>query len=279
MKNTKIEYCDSTVNPTRGCEGCELWNPTDGGVCFAAALHGRFVGSPGYPRPFAEVETVPGRMQKAARWSDLAGTARPGKPWLDGLPRVVFIGDLTDTLCQAVPFEFLETEILDVVEGFGHRHVWLWFTKRPHRMAKFAAWAEARARAWPPNLVPAASATDAQTLSRRLPPLFQIPAPLRILSLEPLRGPVALAAELADKPDDCTLWVIAGGASGPQAWPAPPAWFRTVRDDCRRLGLPFFFKQWGAFDPLARRVGKADAGRYLDGRQHNDVPDLTSLTA
>jgi protein gp37 len=24
---TKIQWCDSTCNPTMGCEGCELWNP------------------------------------------------------------------------------------------------------------------------------------------------------------------------------------------------------------------------------------------------------------
>ena len=22
---TKIQWCDSTVNPTMGCDGCELW--------------------------------------------------------------------------------------------------------------------------------------------------------------------------------------------------------------------------------------------------------------
>ena len=25
-KTTKIQWCDSTVNPTMGCDGCELWN-------------------------------------------------------------------------------------------------------------------------------------------------------------------------------------------------------------------------------------------------------------
>jgi hypothetical protein len=25
MKNTKIQWCDSTINPVMGCDGCELW--------------------------------------------------------------------------------------------------------------------------------------------------------------------------------------------------------------------------------------------------------------
>jgi len=277
MIATKIEYCDSTVNPTRGCDGCELWNPHTGGPCFAAAIHTRFhtAESKAYPRPFAEVETVPGRMAKAAAWSDLAGKPREGKPWLDGRPRIVFIGDLTDTLCRAVPFQYLRAEIVGQVESkAGRRHRWLWFTKRPHRMAEFAAWLRAGGHEWPANLVPATSATDAQTLSVRLAGLFQIPARVRVLSLEPLRGPVGLAAELGDNAVAGRLWVIAGGASGNQATPTPADWFRAVRDDCARFGLPFFFKQWGTYDADGRRVGKAEAGRTLDGRQHNAVPEL-----
>lgn len=25
-KDTNIEWCDSTINSTSGCDGCELWN-------------------------------------------------------------------------------------------------------------------------------------------------------------------------------------------------------------------------------------------------------------
>jgi len=40
-------------------------------------------------------------------------------------------------------------------------------------------------------------------------------------------------------------WIIAGGESGPGARPAHPDWFRSVRDQCKAAGVPFFFKQWG----------------------------------
>src|SRR4051794_31894480 len=41
---TKIQWCDSTCNPTMGCDGCELWNPKVK-KCYAGNLHVRFGGS------------------------------------------------------------------------------------------------------------------------------------------------------------------------------------------------------------------------------------------
>lgn len=95
-------------------------------------------------------------------------------------------------------------------------------------------------------------------------------------------------------------WVICGGESGPGARPMHPDWARSLRDQCRWAGgVPFFFKQWGAWAPwdddnwslpegcddgVARRqalhldgvdllrVGKRAAGRRLDGREWNELP-------
>ena len=95
----------------------------------------------------------------------------------------------------------------------------------------------------------------------------------------------------------CLDWVIVGGESGPGVRPMHPAWARGVRDQCQAAGVPFFFKQWGEWQPMpadsqwsdfehipATRktlwssgdssilVGKARAGRLLDGREWNEVP-------
>lgn len=102
-------------------------------------------------------------------------------------------------------------------------------------------------------------------------------------------------------------WIIVGGESGPGARPMHPDWPRAIRDQCAAAGVPFFFKQWGEWaagelitDVLVgdgrtshrfgpsntvawagkgqagsyrlRRVGKARAGRCLDGRTHDDMP-------
>ena len=99
--------------------------------------------------------------------------------------------------------------------------------------------------------------------------------------------------------------VIVGGESGPNARPMHPDWARTIRDQCEAANVAFMFKQWGAwapclnFDPeefadirmdlegrdvtelpglhaetdeFMDRVGKKQAGRLLDGVQHDGFP-------
>lgn len=98
-------------------------------------------------------------------------------------------------------------------------------------------------------------------------------------------------------------WVIAGGESGAKARPSHPGWFRSLRDQCDSAGVPFTFKQWGEWAPepenyrgreacgllsasghfdstdrhgvAIRRLGKAAAGRLLDGRTWDGVPDVS----
>jgi protein gp37 len=102
-------------------------------------------------------------------------------------------------------------------------------------------------------------------------------------------------------------WIIVGGESGTKARPMHPDWARSIRDQCEGAGVPFFFKQHGQWVPLhayqggegprmvidasgrnvtgtiaaqdhtcamVYRVGKKRAGRLLDGREHNDMPEL-----
>lgn len=98
-------------------------------------------------------------------------------------------------------------------------------------------------------------------------------------------------------------WIIVGGESGKGARPMHPDWARSIRDQCASTGTAFFFKQWGEFAPAfdkdlrplrhhpwngddqravargaataqqaTRRIGKRQAGRFLDGVQHNAMP-------
>ena len=139
--NTKIQWCDSTVNPTMGCDGCEIWGPQRK-TCYAGMLHTRFGGvTPGYAPTFAEVTLFPGRMAEAAGWPDLSGKTRRDKPWLDRLPRLIFVSDMSDALSNSVPFEYLRDEVIaNITSETGSRHCWLWLTKRADRMAKFSSW-------------------------------------------------------------------------------------------------------------------------------------------
>ena len=47
-----------------------------------------------------------------------------------------------------------------------------------------------------------------------------------------------------------------------------PAWARSIRDQCIAADIPFFFKQWGEWLPLAEAYPRAaDGGVYVDGRR------------
>ena len=93
----------------------------------------------------------------------------------------------------------------------------------------------------------------------RIAHLRAAPARTRFLSLEPLIGPVG-KLDLAG-----IHWVIVGGESGLGARLMDPKWVREIRDQCLRLNVPFFFKQWGGLRPKS-------GGRILDGRQWDDFP-------
>jgi len=108
-KTTEIQWCDSTVNPTTGCDGCELWSEHGPRTCYAGILHeGRMAKAlPDlYDKDFTQVRLAKGRMVKAAAWSDLAGTDRPDKPWLNGMPRTIFVGDMGDILSRTISYDY-----------------------------------------------------------------------------------------------------------------------------------------------------------------------------
>jgi protein gp37 len=137
---------------------------------------------------------------------------------------------------------------------------------------------------WPlPNVWLGVSVEDQQRADERVPDLLATPAAVRWLSCEPLLGAVNLCAiKMFDRetpgggreagwesalngkrfdpwmPDDEDPmvpgypkldWIVAGGESGPGARPMHPDWARSLRDQCAAAGVPFFWKQWGAWAP------------------------------
>jgi protein gp37 len=76
-------------------------------------------------------------------------------------PRLIFISDMSDALSAAVPFDFLEHEIVQVaMSPNGRRHQWLWLTKRPDRMARLSDDLKAKGLSWPKNLWAGTSITS-----------------------------------------------------------------------------------------------------------------------
>ena len=240
---TKIQWCDSTCNPTMGCEGCELWT-ANVKKCYAGTLHGRFGGhTKGYSPTFEELTFWPGRMAEAARWTDLTRTARTDKPWLNGLPRLIFVSDMSDSLSAVVAFDFLEEEIIrNVISPHGQCHRWLWLTKRPDRMAKFSQWLGKRQIPWPENLWAGTSITKQATTSR-IKRLVEVgdDRTSRFLSVEPQYEWVDLTDWLPS-----LNWVIQGGESGAGGHPFDIQWAFDLKQQCSRHRVPYFLKQLGS---------------------------------
>jgi protein gp37 len=240
---TKIQWCDSTCNPTMGCEGCELWTAKVK-TCYAGTLHVRFGGvTKGYSPTFEELTFWPGRMAEAARWPDLTGTARKGKQWLDGLPRLIFVSDMSDALSTAVSFEFLEGEVASVVNSpNGQRHHWLWLTKRPDRMAQFSDMLMKKSVPWPQNLWAGTSITTPGTTSR-IKHLLRVgdDKTIRFLSVEPQHEEINLG-EWLSRLD----WVIQGGESGRNPHPFQLEWALNLIEQCKEADVAYFLKQLGS---------------------------------
>ncbi|MEU4576646.1 phage Gp37/Gp68 family protein [Nonomuraea sp. NPDC023979] len=137
-----------------------------------------------------------------------------------------------------------------------------------------------------PNVWLGVSVEDQQRADMRIPRLLATPAAVRFLSCEPLLGPIDLrrmtkrfGSHLDCLTGDITAaadgticgtapgvidWVIAGGESGPGARPMHPDWARGLRDQCVDAGVPFLFKQWGAWCPPHPSHGQSIFGHVTN---------------
>jgi hypothetical protein len=135
--------------------------------CYAGLLGTMRAGHKGYADQFEVPKLFPGRMGKAARWGVPLGEEKLVKPWLERCPRLIFASDMGDALSHGVPFFFLEREIIqNVISQAGCRHIWLWVTKRPERMARFSEWLGNRGIVWPETLVPMTTITSMKVSGR-----------------------------------------------------------------------------------------------------------------
>jgi protein gp37 len=204
-------------------------------------------------------------------------------------PRRVFVNSMSDLFHEQVPDEFVDKVF--AIMALAGRHTFQVLTKRPERMAEYAATSDRAERIgaymtldvildgpdlrdaggdemaqwrrngvpWPlPNVWLGTSVEDGRVLDR-VDHLRRSPAVVRFLSCEPLIGPLD-GLEL-----EGVHWVIVGGESGPDHRPIDTEWVRDIREQTARAGAAFFFKQWGGAKPKS-------GGRELDGRTWDEMP-------
>jgi protein gp37 len=330
---SSIEWTERTWNCTSGCTkvsaGCAN--------CYAE----RLVSTRLRHLPQNEGVTKDGHWSGVIRCHE----DKLSEPLRRKKPTTYFVCSQSDLFHDAVPFEFIDKVF--VVMALCPQHTFLLLTKRPDRMLHYLRdWclidrprmrefvekltgSKALYVTWPlDNVWLGTSVENQKAADERIPHLLGCPASKRFLSCEPLLGSVDIVNALDSERDnpcrcgdgECHIcWstpaspiidlVIVGGESGPNARPMHPDWARSLRDQCKNAGVPFFFKQWGEWAPMSSivehravvmdalgtqhslgadgsftkhhrpdccsmyKVGKKDAGCLLDGIEYKEWPE------
>jgi protein gp37 len=294
MGKSKIEWTDVVWNPVVGCskvsDGCKN--------CYAERMTARF-----------RKDYLPWTLQNAAH-NVVLRPAKLNEPRYWKKPRRIFVNSMSDLFHEQVPDEFIYSVFQVMTSTPWHTYQVL--TKRPERMQRLVS--ESAPNIWlgvsvedqraADERIPILLQTPAAVRFLSCEPLL---GPIDLAEA----GNNACVEWWENRGID---WVIVGGESGPGARPMHPDWARSLRDQCLGQAQ-FFFKQWGEWigdsqiqrdnpmqwprfgkvhfgglnvrgewhegeysQPMGEcmyRVGKFSAGRLLDGRTWDEMPDLT----
>lgn len=237
-EHSEIEWTDATWNPVRGCRkitpGCDH--------CYAETFAERFRGVPGHPYEQGfDLRLVPEKLAEPLRWKT---------------PKTIFVNSMSDLFHKEVPGDYLEA--VGRVMAQANWHTYQVLTKRSSILRNMLQTRLGFA-AGLTNIWWGVSVEDRAHGLIRIKHLQQAPAAVRFLSVEPL------LEDLGEINLEGIHWVIVGGESGAGARPMQKEWVLSLRDQCERAQVPFFFKQWGG-------VRKSKTGRELDGRTYDALP-------
>lgn len=290
-KKSHINWTDGTWNIITGCipisPGCAN--------CYASQLAGTRLKN--HPSRIGLTKEVNGRHV----WT---GEVRFNREWLNQplrwkKPQKIFVCAHGDLFHENVSDEWLN-DIFEVM-AYAQQHTFQILTKRPDRMSVYLSDLPMIL----PNVWIGVTVENQKTADERIPVLLDTPATKHYLSMEPLLESINISRWLRNQPG--IDWIIVGGESGPNARPMHPNWVRSLRNQCIDACVPFFFKQWGEWLPARKdkygnvefcdqnsiphdgflkcrvtslddkftafRFGKKVAGRQLDGKTWDEVPE------
>lgn len=218
-------------NPFTGCtkhsDGCMN--------CYAERMARGFQrqGLKGYENGFA-LTLKPERLNLPLSWKK---------------PRKVFVNSMGDIFHEDMPFDFIK-QIFDVMMQ-ADQHVFQLLTKRSERMLELAG-----ELSWAPHIMMGVT-IESDKYRYRLDHLKQVPAEMKMISMEPLLGSFQ---RMDFKGID---WIVAGGETGPHARPMNEDWVRDIRDWCKEDGVAFFYDK-----------GTPGSECMLDGIKYDAYPTV-----
>lgn len=313
---TKIEWADRTLNFWIGCT--QVSSACDN--CYAMSMARRLK---------IKWNAAP-VLNSNRQWDRVDAYQRGAKRFFQrhGRRQLVFVNSMSDFFDKRAQQIWRAAAFMKIERAPDVN--WLLVTKRPQNILKMVPLHWLQPGGWPENVWLGVTVENQEEANRRIPLLLAVPGvKVRFISCEPLLGPLDLGAVCEQTPspvgydalrgrqfhyDDegqwtsCPKldWVICGGESGANARPMHPDWARALRNQCAAADVPFFFKQWGTWQPFepgdidpdkwrivwpngmldtpdltgrvyddcaaVRRVGKKAAGRILDGMTYDGKP-------
>ena len=263
-EKTKIQWCDHTFNPWRGCTkistGCDN--------CYAEQLARR---NPAVLGEWGPTGNRP--VAAASTWQAVDGWNR--KAHNEGRRRRIFVGSMMDVFEDREDLYAARRELWRTILECQYLD-FLLLTKRPENLAK----------CWPTygelggiatsidqhvrfsNVWLGTSIEDQRSAESRVPALMAAGPVARVLflsyepaidgvDLEGLRvgdGSTVNALDGTMLQGNNTMipfgrkinWVIAGGESGPRARPCNVDWVRAIARQCKTASIACFIKQLGS---------------------------------
>lgn len=265
MSKSKIEWCDYTFNPWWGCTkvspGCKN--------CYAEGIAKRFHFGEHIWGETADRRFFP-TFRKPLAWNNKAEKSQTRLK--------VFCGSMCDIFEDREDLIIYRLELWETIKQTPWLD-WLLLTKRPENVIEMMPpeWVDgfATGHYYSPqsNIWIGASVENQAAADKRIPELLRIPIKKKFLSVEPMLAEInlnkivgenvffdALGKSRFDYGDDGwgvaapmpdgIDWVIVGGESGPNKRPFNPDWARSIRDQCKGAGVPFFMKQWDKKKPI-----------------------------
>jgi protein gp37 len=238
---SKIEWTEKTWNPTTGCTkvsaGCKH--------CYAETMAKRLkaMGANGYDNGFG-LSILPDRLVQ---------------PLKRKKPTTYFVNSMSDLFQDGVSDNFIN-QVFDVIRRTP-QHRYQILTKRAERLPVYF-----KDKVIPENVWLGVTVENIKEGLPRIDLLRQVKASIRFLSIEPL------LEDLGEVNFTGINWVIVGGESGKNARPMNKQWVLNIKRQCEEQGVPFFFKQWGAWGEDGVKRSKKANGCLIDGVEYKAMP-------
>lgn len=240
-ENSKIEWTKHTVNLWWGCT--EVHSGCDN--CYAKAFSHRYDEGKslwGKDSPRKMILSAFKNLNKFQRAADKLNEIHP-----------VFMGSMKDIFEKSMPLQapidhFAETndlrqELFTQItwgdNGLFPNLLFLFLTKRPSNIQKTVptGWLN-----YPPKNIFYGTSLSEQSNEGLVDQLIKVKGK-HFLSIEPQIEYIKLNPNWFKEPGHKIDWVIQGGESGHWKRPFDVAWAISMRDQCKEVGVPYFFKQ------------------------------------